>query len=75
MDYPAGSGKFAKLSLKHFSPYAVYDELKLETTAENNSTKAPTQENNSPWIIFALSTLILGGGIIIILNKKSSKNK
>ena len=26
-EYPEGSGEFAKLTLKHFSPYAVYDYL------------------------------------------------
>ena len=58
MDFPAGSGAFAELSLKHFSPYAVYEE----TNAGNNYF----------WLIFAAGTLLLAGGLIFILRKKAA---
>ena len=34
MEYPEGKGEFAKLGLKHFSPYAIYDNLTDEEKAE-----------------------------------------
>jgi hypothetical protein len=34
MEYPEGKGEFAKLGLKHFSPYAIYDYLTDEEKAE-----------------------------------------
>ena len=34
MEYPEGKGKFAQLSLTHFSPYAIYDYLTDEEKAD-----------------------------------------
>lgn len=34
MEYSEGKGEFAKLRLKHFSPYAIYDNLTDEEKAE-----------------------------------------
>ena len=33
MKYPEGDGKFVKVILKHFSPYAIYDKLDVENLA------------------------------------------
>ena len=48
-EYPEGKGLFAKLSLKHFSPYAIFDELdELSLLTQNSSTdisNPPTGDN------------------------------
>lgn len=47
VSYPGGSGDFANLTLKHFSPYAVYDKLTGEEIAQgdgnNNQTGGSVQ--------------------------------
>ena len=37
LDFPEGNGAFARLELKHFSPYAIYDSLTLEEQGKNSN--------------------------------------
>lgn len=80
MNYPEGTGTFAKLLMNHFSPYAVYDKLTAEERAERESDKQNKNSSGSKTgdscvvLLGALSALILSAVAIWIIVKKR-KNK
>jgi len=45
--FPEGNDEFAKLSLIHFSPYAIFDELDDTPAQKNEISNYPTNEENS----------------------------
>ncbi len=45
--FPEGNTEFAKLSLIHFSPYAIFDELNDTPAQKNENSNYPTNEENS----------------------------
>ena len=47
LDFPAGNGTFARLELKHFSPYAIYDSLTLEEQNKNSNNFEVLSLSNS----------------------------
>ena len=72
MSYPGGKAPFAKLTLKHFSPYAVFDKLTDEEKAALNSIR--TGDKDDLWSIVGISImLIISSAAILILNRKPRK--
>ena len=72
MLYPGGRATFARLTLSHFSPYAVFDELTEEEKAVNNFVR--TGDKDDVWSMIGLSImLIISSSAILILNRKRSK--
>lgn len=71
LECPEGKDEFAKVVMKHFSPYAVYDE-KDETKASNVSKSAliKTGESVSEFIFMFWISLLL----VAFLNRKMNKN-
>lgn len=71
LECPEGKGEFAKVVMKHFSPYAVYDE-KDETKASNVSKSASIKTGESvSKFIFMFWVLLL---LVAFLNRKMDKN-
>ena len=78
-EYPEGSGEFAKLTLKHFSPYAVYDYLEnqeaLPSVVENNvnlGDEINIADNDLPvlfrWLVTGdTNTLIILTGLAVVV--------
>lgn len=79
MEYPDGSGEFAKLTLKHFSPYAVYDYLEnqesMPDVIENNANfedEDNIEDNDLPvlfrWLVTGdTNTLIILTGLAVLV--------
>ena len=79
MEYPDGNGEFAKLTLKHFSPYAVYDYLEnqesMPDVIENNANfedEDNIEDNDLPvlfrWLVTGdTNTLIILTGLAVLV--------
>ena len=75
---PAGTQEFARLTLKHFSPYAVYDNLTDEERAalmeSENKNEANSDEDNVMYRVWSLFTtgdtatpLLLTGLAVLVI--------
>ncbi|MDO4477319.1 MAG: X2-like carbohydrate binding domain-containing protein, partial [Clostridia bacterium] len=75
---PAGTQEFARLTLKHFSPYAVYDNLTDEERAalmeSENKNEATSDEDNVMYRVWSLFTtgdtatpLLLTGLAVLVI--------
>ena len=75
---PAGTQEFARLTLKHFSPYAVYDNLTDEERAalmeSKNKNEANSDEDNVMYRVWSLFTtgdtatpLLLTGLAVLVI--------
>ena len=75
---PAGTQEFARLTLKHFSPYAVYDNLTDEERAalmeSGNKNEATSDEDNVMYRVWSLFTtgdtatpLLLTGLAVLVI--------
>ena len=78
MSSPAGTREFARLTLKHFSPYAVYDNLTDEERAalmeSGNRNEATSDEDNVMYRVWSLFTtgdtatpLLLTGLAVLVI--------
>ena len=66
LDFPEGNGAFARLELKHFSPYAIYDSLTLEEQGKNSNNFEVIPLSNS-----ASNDSVKSGGY---MNYKTGEN-
>ena len=76
IESPSSGDKFAKLTLKHFSPYAIYQSKDLqENTTESTLENAPaTGENSNYAYVFGFSTmLIIAAAGMIVTKRKFEK--
>ena len=81
MSCPEGEKEFAILNLKHFSPYAVYDKNRNETTSDEDSDNITdkvwslftTGDTATPLILTGLAVLVIASGITMIILKKKRK--
>ena len=64
MEYPGGTGDFVKLTLKHFSPYAVYGKL---------TNRIQTGDENYNLIVFSLAAGLLVSGASVLIFKRRKK--
>ena len=79
MEYPDGNGEFAKLTLKHFSPYSVYDYLEnqesMPDVVESNvnlGDEINIEDNDLPvlfrWLVTGdTNTLIILTGLAVLV--------
>ena len=82
MEYPEGKGEFAKLSLKHFSPYAIYDYLtdeektveklasKQEERQSTSNSAVKTGDKSNSLVLVSSSILIITGLYLGLCMKK-----
>jgi len=70
--YPDGKDNFAKLTLNHFSPYVVYDELTKEQQHSSTQPPAPNTGDNSSIVMITL--LVVSCAVIVYTKKKKSLN-
>jgi len=72
LDYPQGNDSFAKLTLEHFSPYIIYDELtdaERLTTDTTNESKAPKTGDSTSIPMVMLFALL--SAVIVCVTKRS----
>ena len=76
MEYPEGKGEFAKLGLKHFSPYAIYDYLTDEEKAETESSSSNQVKtgDEAGYIVLMSSALFIIAGLYLGLCMKKKRN-
>jgi len=62
LNYPSGKNKFIELSINHFSPYILYDEI----------IRNPQTSDNIAKTIFIFSISLIGIIVLIIKNKSKT---
>ena len=89
MSYPEGDSEFAQLTLKHFSPYAIYDELteeerKILEDLNDNVEQNPDDSLNIVQTgdqkiyftaVISLILLIASGASVLVMRKKQNEDQ
>ena len=73
--YPAGTDKFMKLDLLHFSPYVIYDKDNPSITENIETKEQPENKNYYVWIIVGGLGIISLATLWWILYRKKKRNK